>query len=70
MSERDGKVTREDVETKLRQLSGEVGSQVSEAKPALVTTGVGIAIVLLAIAYLLGRRGGRKRSAVVEIRRV
>ncbi len=38
--------------------------------PKLLTAGVGAAIFALLVAYLLGRRGGRNRSAVVEIRRL
>jgi len=35
-----------------------------------VTAGVVAAVVLLLLAFLLGTRKGRKRSTVVEIRRV
>jgi hypothetical protein len=29
-----------------------------------------VAVVVIAIAFLAGRRGGRKRSTVVEVRRI
>jgi hypothetical protein len=64
------KITRDDIEAKLREVAGDVDSQVEEAKPKLIAGAVGVALVALLIAYLLGRRGGKKRSAVVEIRRL
>jgi hypothetical protein len=64
------KITRDDIETKLRELAGDVDFQVDAAKPKLLAGAVGAAILALLIAYLLGRRGGKSRSAVVEIRRL
>jgi hypothetical protein len=43
---------------------------VEKAKPKLLAGAAGAAIFALLLAYLLGRRGGRNRSAVVEIRRL
>jgi hypothetical protein len=36
----------------------------------VITAGAVAALLLLLLAYLLGTRKGRKRSTVVEIRRV
>ena len=63
------KITRDDIEAKLREISGEVDEEVDEAKPKLVAIGGAVALIVLLGAYLLGRRAGRKRSAVIEIRR-
>ena len=64
------KITRDDLEAKLRQVVGEVDERVEEARPSIVT-GVVVAVAVLAVvAYLFGRRSGKMRSAVVEIRRV
>jgi hypothetical protein len=49
------RITREDIETKLRQL-----------KAVAVLGGIAV----LALAYFLGRRRGKKKSAFVEIRRL
>ena len=63
-------VTRADIESKLREIRGvtddstEVAQQA--AKPVLIALGVAVVIG----AFLLGRRRGRKRSTIVEIRRV
>jgi hypothetical protein len=64
------KITRDDIEAKLREVAGDVDSGVQAAKPKLLAAGVAVGILALLVAYLLGRRGGRHRSAVVEIRRL
>jgi hypothetical protein len=64
------RITRGDLETKLREVSGDAGETVEAAKPQLLGGAAAALIVALLVAYLLGRRRGRKRSAIVEIRRV
>ncbi len=66
----DRPITRDDIEAKLREMAGGVDEQVQAARPALLTgAAVGVS-ALVVLAYLLGRRRGRRRSAVVEIRRL
>ncbi len=64
------RITRADLEAKLRDVSGDVGETVEAAKSQLVGGVVAGVLLALIVAYLFGRRRGRKRSAVVEIRRV
>jgi hypothetical protein len=64
------RITRDDIEAKLRELEGDARDQVASARNTVVTAGIVAALVLLLLAFLLGRRGGRQRSTVVEIRRV
>ncbi len=62
-------ITRDVIESALRDLQGDINR---EAPPLLVKIGyaaAGITAALTGVAYLLGRRSGRKRSAIVEIRR-
>jgi hypothetical protein len=63
-------VTRGDIEAKLREIRGltDTTTEVAQeaAKPVLIILGVGAVIV----AFLLGRRRGRKRSTIVEVRRI
>ena len=63
-------ITRDDIEAKLRQLrrSGEAGAEAARGA-GLAGSLVG-GLVLVVGAYLLGRRRGRKRRSVIEIRRV
>jgi hypothetical protein len=64
------KITPGDIEAKLREVAGDVDVQVEAAKPKLIAGAVAAGIAALLIAYLLGRRGGRNRSAQIEIRRL
>ena len=63
-------VTRADIEAKLAQIKGVTDdtTEVAEgaAKTGLVVAGVGVVL----IAFLLGRRRGRKNSTIVEVRRI
>jgi len=64
------RITRKDIEEKIRSLTGEVGEEVSDAKPTLLGAAAAAAVAVVVVVYLLGRRSGQKRSAVVEIRRL
>jgi MYXO-CTERM domain-containing protein len=63
-------VSREDIEAKLAQIRGVADdtTEVAEdaAKTGLVVAGVG----LLVVVFLLGKRRGRKKSTIVEVRRI
>jgi len=62
-------VTRSDIEAKLREIKGGVDTTARSAAPVAVAV-LAVALVgVVAGAYLLGRRRGRKRRTVVEIRR-
>ena len=64
------KITRDDIEAGIRQLQGDAKQKVVDKRKALVT-GVGIAaVVVLLLTFMLGRRAGNKRSALIEIRRL
>lgn len=65
-----GKITPQDLEDKLRGLQGDIQGRVEERKMSLATIAAGGSIALMLLFFLLGRRAGTKRSAVVEIRRV
>jgi len=64
------RITRDDLESKLREITGDVEESVESAKPKLLAGALAGVLVIAVLAYLLGRRRGRKRSALVEIRRV
>ena len=63
-------ITRADLEAKLRDITGDVGETVDAARGIGVAVATGVAAVLVVGAYWLGRRKGRKRKTVLEIRRV
>jgi len=64
------KVTRDDIEAKLRELQGEVDQRVETARGPAVAIAVGAVVVAVVAAYWLGRRKGRKRQMVLEIKRI
>ena len=63
-------ITRDDIESKLREIKGEVDETTEQAKPIALAVGVVVVVAVVGLAFALGRRKGRKRSTVVEIRRV
>lgn len=64
-----GKITLDDLEAKFKALQDDV-TEITETKKSSITVlaVAGIAVGLLA-AYLLGRRGGKRRRGIIEIRR-
>jgi 1-aminocyclopropane-1-carboxylate deaminase/D-cysteine desulfhydrase-like pyridoxal-dependent ACC family enzyme len=63
-------ITKGDLESKLRELQGEVDETKESAQSTLVTVGAVVAVLVIAIAFLAGRRKGKKRTTVVEVRRI
>ena len=66
----DTKITPQDLENKLRALQGDVQGKVDDKKSTIATAAAAGGVVLLVIFFLLGKRSGKKRSTVVEIRRI
>ncbi|MER3453072.1 MAG: hypothetical protein C4344_05355 [Acidimicrobiia bacterium] len=64
------RVTREDIEAKLGEIRDELAETRERARGTVVVAGIVGVAVLVGAAYWLGRRKGRKRSTVVEVRRV
>ena len=69
-SNSSGKITRDDLEQKLRSFQGDVKGKVDDQKSNLMAAGAGLGTLLLLIFFLLGKRSGKKKTTVVEIRRV
>lgn len=64
------RITPEDLRAKLEGIRGEVDDATDTAKPLVLLASVGLGVAVLVGVYLLGRRKGKKRSTIVEIRRV
>jgi len=64
------RVTRSDIEAKLRELKGEVDETTEKAKPVGLAAVAVAAVAVVGLVYMMGRRKGRQLSTVVEIRRV
>ena len=63
-------ITRADIEAKFGELRGEVDEQTEAAKPPAIAAAVAVAVVTVVLAYWFGRRRGKKRQMVLEIRRI
>ena len=62
-------IHREDIEAKLRELQGEVEVLGQEAKSYALTLGFVVVVGVVAVAFVLGRRRGRRNRTIVEVRR-
>jgi hypothetical protein len=63
-------ITRADLEGKLRQLQGGVNETRDSMMATAITVGAVVAVGVVAVAFMFGRRRGRKRTTVVEVRRI
>jgi hypothetical protein len=66
----DRRITRDDLERRLRSLQGNVDDTRQSALSTAITVGAVVAVGVVAVAFWMGRRSGRRRSTVVEVRRI
>ncbi len=64
------KITPADIEAKLRNVQGQVDSVKEDSKKKMTLIGGGLAALLVLAIYLVGRNAGKKKSTVLEIRRL
>lgn len=64
------KITPDDLQKKFQALQGEVQGKVDDKKVSIAAVAGGAATFLMIVMFLLGKRAGKKKSAVIEIRRV
>ena len=67
--EQTGKITRDDIESKFRELTGEADDKAEAAKATAVTVGAVVAAAVILGVFLFGRSRGRKKTTIVEVRR-
>lgn len=63
-------VTRGDIEQKLREIRGEVDEIGQGSKNYALIAGAVAAVAVVGFAYLLGKRKAKRKTTVVEVRRV
>lgn len=66
----NGTITRDDLASQLSALRGDVQEQAQAAKGIGIAVAVGIVALAVIGAYVSGRRRGKRRSTIVEIRRI
>jgi hypothetical protein len=64
-----GRVSKGDIEQRLRDLQGGVEDKIASQRQKIVGAAIAAAVLTVLVAFLLGRRSGRKKNTVVEIRR-
>lgn len=69
MTMSDQRITREDLEAKFRALQSDIQGKASDKKQSIVAAGSAVAAFVVIVAYLLGRRSGKRRSSRIEFRR-
>ena len=65
-----GKLSKNDIVGKFRELQGGVTEVASSKKDSMIQIAGVAGILLIIIVFLLGRRAGRKKTTFVEIRRI
>lgn len=70
MADLHKRVSRDDLEAKFRDLQGGVQDKFEDRKKTLVMGAVAGGLVLLLLVFLIGKRSGKKKTTLVEIRRV
>lgn len=65
----DERITREELEGKFQALQDDLQFKVADKKSSIATALAVGGSMIVVISYLFGRRRGRKRRSVVEIRR-
>jgi hypothetical protein len=70
MSPADQKITRDQIEAKFREVTTGATEEVEEVRSVGLAIGLAVVVASVAIVYLVGRRRGRRRSTIVEVRRI
>ena len=68
MTEPQPRITRDDLEQKFKSLQDDIQGVTDRNKTSIATYAAIAGGVVVIIAYALGRRSGRKRRSVLEIR--
>lgn len=64
------KISRDDLESKFVELQENLDNAASSAKDVGKKVGIAAAVLILLLAFIIGRRRGAANRTVVEIRRV
>lgn len=64
------KITPADLEAKFRELKDEGEETVDTAKSYVLAGAAAVVVVVFVVAFAAGRSRGKKKSTVVEIRRI
>lgn len=63
------KISPEDIKAKLSAIQEDATAGVEGAKNQLITVGAVLALVVVLLAFLLGRRAGTHKNTIIEVKR-
>lgn len=63
-------ITRADIEAAFRKVVGEGEAAAESAMPKALVVAGAVAMAVVTLVYLAGKRRGQKKSSVIEIRRL
>ena len=66
----DRPVSRSDIEAKLREIQGEASSTGESVRSLVLIGGAVAAVAVVGVAFWLGKRRGKRKTTIVEVRRV
>ncbi|MHB1444056.1 MAG: hypothetical protein ACYCTI_12615 [Acidimicrobiales bacterium] len=66
----EARITRDDIQAKAEQIRQRADQGARAAAPGGLAAAGALVVVVVGVAYLLGRRRGRRNKTVVEVRRV
>ena len=69
-AEEEESISRDDIEAKFRELTGDVNDTAQRLTKGAVTAGAVALVVVLILVFLLGRSKGKKKTTLVEIVRI
>jgi len=69
MAPPDTKISRDDIEIKLREIQGEIDETAESAKGIAVAVGAAVAVTVIVVIFLLGKKRGKRKTTIVEVRR-
>ena len=70
MADETPPISREDLDRGLRSVVGEIEERAESTARRLLPVAIGAGVAVIVVAYLLGKRIGKTKSTVVEIRRI
>lgn len=63
------KISKQDIENKIRLLQADISGRAAEKKQSIIAIGSIALSVVIVIAYLFGKKSGRRRGSRVEFKR-
>ena len=63
-------ITRDDIKAKLTEIQGEATATGESARNIALIGGAVVAVAVVGVAFWLGKRKGKRKTTVVEVRRV